>query len=269
MSDLRYAFRLLWKDRAFTLAALLTLVVCIGANAAIFSIVRSVVLEPLPVPAADRLVYLHNSYPNAGAVRASTGVPDYFDRLREMTVFDEQALYRREGMTAGVKDGAERVPAVRATPSFYRVTGAQPVAGRMLTDDDATDRARDEGRAELRPVAAGVCRRPRRHRARDPPEQSGLRDRRRDAAGLPVPVERHRRLAAGGVHAPADVRRPAPQQQLADGRAPEGGRDRRAGAAATRRPQRAQRRAVSAVLADPEGRGLPQLRGQHAGRRGA
>ena len=136
MSDLRYAFRLLWKDRAFTLAALLTLVVCIGANAAIFSIVRSVVLEPLPVPAADRLVYLHNSYPNAGAVRASTGVPDYFDRLREMTVFEEQALYRREGVTAGVKDGSERIPAVRATPSFYRVTGAQPVAGRMLTDDD-------------------------------------------------------------------------------------------------------------------------------------
>ena len=98
LNDLRFGARLLIKDRSFALTTLLTLAVCIGANAAIFSVVRSVLLRPLPVPQSDRLVFLSNSYPNAGAPRASTGVPDYYDRLREMTVFDEQALYRRTGL---------------------------------------------------------------------------------------------------------------------------------------------------------------------------
>ena len=109
LNDLRFAARLLIKDRSFALTTLLTLAVCIGANAAIFSVVRSVLLRPLPVPQSDRLVFLSNSYPNAGAPRASTGVPDYYDRLREMTVFDEQALYRRTGLTYGSEGGADRL----------------------------------------------------------------------------------------------------------------------------------------------------------------
>jgi predicted permease len=136
VSDVRLALRLLWKDRAFTAAALLTLIVCIGANAAIFSIVDSVVLRPLPAPGADRLVNIFNSYPNAGATRGSDGVPDYFDRLRDLTVFEEQALYRREGVTLGGAQGAERLAAVRGTPSFYRIAGARPVAGRVFDESD-------------------------------------------------------------------------------------------------------------------------------------
>src|SRR5262249_27654168 len=59
--DARFAARVLMKDRTFTITALLTLAICIGANAAIFSIVRSVVLKPLPVPNADRIVMFHNN----------------------------------------------------------------------------------------------------------------------------------------------------------------------------------------------------------------
>jgi predicted permease len=93
-----------------------------------------VLLRPLPLPASERVVLLHNSYPNAGAVRSSTGVPDYFDRRREMTVFEEQALYRREGVTLTGSRDAERLATVRATPSFYRLTGARPIHGRLFTD---------------------------------------------------------------------------------------------------------------------------------------
>ena len=74
--DLRFASRLLVKERAFALTALVTLAICIGANTAIFSIVRSVVLRPLPIPHAERIVIFHNNYPNAGALRGTTGVPD-------------------------------------------------------------------------------------------------------------------------------------------------------------------------------------------------
>ena len=84
-SDLRHAIRLLIKDRSFTVTALLTLTLCIGANTAIFSVVQSVLLRPLPVPDADRLVLVLNSYPNAGAPRAAAAVPDYFDRLAGVT----------------------------------------------------------------------------------------------------------------------------------------------------------------------------------------
>jgi predicted permease len=139
LQDLRFGARLLVKDRSFALATLLTLAVCIGANAAIFSIVRSVLLRPLPVPNSDRLVFMSNSYPNAGAPRASTGVPDYYDRLREMTVFDEQALYRRAGLTLGSESGADRLSAIRATPSFYRIVGVTPVQGRIFREDEGEE----------------------------------------------------------------------------------------------------------------------------------
>ena len=93
LQDLRFAIRFLWRDRSFALTTLLTLAVCIGANAAIFAIINSVLLRPLPVPEPAQLVRIFNSYPRAGVERASNGVPDYYDRLREVDVFEEQALY--------------------------------------------------------------------------------------------------------------------------------------------------------------------------------
>lgn len=141
VSDLRHALRLLVRDRSFTLTALLTLALCIGANTAIFSVVQSLLLRPLPVPQAERLVLVLNSYPNAGAPRAAAGVPDYFDRLTAITALEDMALYRRGGMTFGAEGGAERLVSVTATPSFYRLTGAAPVAGSLLTEADAEEGA--------------------------------------------------------------------------------------------------------------------------------
>ena len=94
-SDLRVGLRLLWKDKAFTATAGLTLAVCIGANTALFSVVRGVLLKPLGMPDADRVVTAGNMYPGAGVHEPiGSAVPDYFDRLREVTVFDEQAMIR-------------------------------------------------------------------------------------------------------------------------------------------------------------------------------
>ena len=134
--DARFAARVLMKDRTFTITALLTLAICIGANTAIFSIVRSVVLKPLPVPNADRIVWFHNNYPNAGATHGSTGVPDYYDRREQTDVFEELALFRRQGATLGGKDGAVRLPAIFATPSFFRLVSARPALGRIFTDEE-------------------------------------------------------------------------------------------------------------------------------------
>jgi predicted permease len=141
LSDFRHALRLLLKDRSFTVTALLTLALCIGANTAIFSVVQSVLLRPLPVPNADRLVLVLNSYPNAGAPRAAAAIPDYFDRLTGVTALEDQALYRRSGVTLGAESGAERLTSVQATPSFFTLTGAVPLLGSLFTEADAAEGA--------------------------------------------------------------------------------------------------------------------------------
>ena len=134
--DLGFAIRILSKDRAFSITVLLTLALCIGANAAIFAVVNSVLLRPLPVPGADRLVLLYNSYPKAGVERASTGVPDYYDRLRETDVFEELALYQERGVTVGGEGSAERLSGMAARPSLFRMLRATPLRGRLFTEEE-------------------------------------------------------------------------------------------------------------------------------------
>jgi predicted permease len=136
LQDLRFALRVLVRDRAFSVTVLLTLAVCIGANAVIFAVVNSVLLRPLPVPEADRLVLLYNSYPKAGVERASSGVPDYYDRLRETDVFEELALIQQRGVTVGTAGSAERLTGMGVRPSFFRMLRAAPLKGRTFTEDE-------------------------------------------------------------------------------------------------------------------------------------
>src|SRR5215468_6797789 len=100
LRDVRFAMRTWTRERSFTLTVLATLVVCLSGNTVIFSIVRSVLLKPLPIAGADRIVLVSNLYPKfgfgaAGPAAGATSVPDYFDRRRDVRSFDETALYRR------------------------------------------------------------------------------------------------------------------------------------------------------------------------------
>jgi predicted permease len=134
IQDVRYAFRLLVKDRSFTITAVLTLAICIGANTATFGLIRSVLLKPLPFPGSDRIVYLFNSYPDAGAPRVGTAVPDLFDRLASVPAMDVQALFQTGTQTYGDENGAAQLNSLRGTPSFFRLVQVQPVRGRLFTD---------------------------------------------------------------------------------------------------------------------------------------
>jgi predicted permease len=136
IQDIKFGLRLLARDRSFTMTAILTLAVCIGANAAMFSIVRSVVLKPLPFPGSERVVLLYNSYPKAGVERAGTAVPDLFDRRQGIKALSEQALFRRESMTLGDAEGVERLVTVRATPSFFKVAPIGAIRGRVFEESD-------------------------------------------------------------------------------------------------------------------------------------
>jgi predicted permease len=136
LRDIRFGLRLLWKDRGFAATSILTLALCIGANAAIFAVVNSVLLQPLPVAHSEQLVHMFNAYPGAGVTGGSTGVPDYYDRLRETTVFQEQALYNTRGVTLGGEGEPQRVVAMMGTPSLLRLLQAQPLRGRVFSEEE-------------------------------------------------------------------------------------------------------------------------------------
>jgi predicted permease len=136
LQDLKYSLRVLLKDRSFTVTAILTLTLCIAANTAMFSIVRSVVLRPLPFPGSDRIVYLYNSYPGAGVPRVGASVPDYFDRLAAVPALDMQALFQNGQRTYGDPNGSEQLNLLAGTPSFYRILHVTPAAGRIFGDDE-------------------------------------------------------------------------------------------------------------------------------------
>ncbi len=107
--DLLFAFRMLRKDRAYAAAVILTLAICLGANTAIFTVVRSVLLRPLPYPESGRLVFMFDGFPGAGVERAGTSVPNYLDRVPLTDVFDSVALYQTAGSASG------RAPAPKAS----------------------------------------------------------------------------------------------------------------------------------------------------------
>jgi putative ABC transport system permease protein len=138
-SDLRVALRLLWKDKAFTITAALTLALCIGANTALFSVVHNVLLRPLPVPDSDQILLMGNAYPGAGAAAAiggNSGVPDYYDRLRDVTAFEEQALYNGRNHSIDQNGTPTRVRVTHATPSFFRLLRVSPLMGRTFTPEE-------------------------------------------------------------------------------------------------------------------------------------
>ena len=187
--DARFALRLLWKDRGFATTAILTLAVCIGANAAIFAVVNAVLLQPLPVPrrrpARPHVQRLSGRRPGGG--RGSTGVPDYFDRLRETDVFQEQALYNTRGVTLGGDGEPQRIRSMLGTPSLLRLLQVQPIRGRHLHRGGRRDRQDAQGDPDLRVVAAVVRRAGQRHRQRRPHQRRAVHGRRRAPAGLQLP----------------------------------------------------------------------------------
>ena len=136
LNDVRVGLRLLLKDKSFTVTAALTLAVCIGANTALFSVVHNVLLRPLPVPESERILVMENVYPKAGADVGGAGVPDYYDRLRDVSVFEEQALYNANNVNVDQNGVPTRIRAMNVTPSFFRLLHVPVQLGRAFDEKD-------------------------------------------------------------------------------------------------------------------------------------
>src|SRR3972149_4801299 len=116
--DLRFALRLVWKDRGFSATVILTLALCIAANTAVFTVVRSVLLRPLPVAEPGRIVNIFDSYPKAGVERSGGAVPLYYDLKAQADAFEELAMFQGQGLTVGGGTTPERLTGLGGTAAF-------------------------------------------------------------------------------------------------------------------------------------------------------
>jgi len=135
--DFRHAARGLVRTPGFTLTVVLTLALAIGANAAIFSVVKPVLLDPLPFPNADRLVYIGGSAPGTDQPE-EFGVPDelYFAYRESVPAIEDAAIYGIGSSTTRAEGQVDQLFVAQTTPSLFSTLGAQPLLGRLPNDTD-------------------------------------------------------------------------------------------------------------------------------------
>ena len=141
-NDLRYAARLLIKSPAFTVVAVATLALGIGANTAIFSVVDAALLSPLPFPASDRLVLLSSTVQRDSIERRGLSYPDFRDMRARVQTLDGIAAFSAESFTLSAQDApARRIEGEVASAGYFDLLGAEPIAGRAYTqkEDDERD----------------------------------------------------------------------------------------------------------------------------------
>ena len=136
LKDVRFAARQLIKNPAFSAVAILTLALGIGANTAIFSIINTVLLQPLPYPDADRIMVLNES--SGPGQDYSVALPDYFDWRNENTVFEHLAATHKESRNLSGIPGREpeRVSCASVTRNFFNIIGLPPELGRTFSEDE-------------------------------------------------------------------------------------------------------------------------------------
>src|SRR5258708_30804656 len=119
LPNIRYSARSVCKDWRFAAMVMLTLSVCIGVNTALFTIVNSVLLQPLPVPDADAIVLMANRYPKAGVNDSNNSAAgDYYDRMRDVTALQDHAMFSSAAYTMNDNAAPVRVSRITYTPSL-------------------------------------------------------------------------------------------------------------------------------------------------------
>src|SRR5574341_804240 len=126
--DLRFGVRMLLKNPGFTAVVVLTLALGIGANAALFSVVNGVLLNPLPYPQPEQLVALNQRTTNVAA--GSISYPNFLDWQKENQTFSAMAVSRGSSFALVGAGEAERAAGRRCTANLFAVLGVKPALGR-------------------------------------------------------------------------------------------------------------------------------------------
>ncbi len=132
--DLRHAIRMLLKNPGFTAVVVVTLALGIGANAALFSVVNGVLLNPLPFPQPEQLITIDQSKPNFE--RGAIPYPNFVDMQRENRTLSSMAISRNTSFTLLGQGEAERVNARMISADYFKVYDIKPSFGRTFTQED-------------------------------------------------------------------------------------------------------------------------------------
>jgi predicted permease len=132
--DIGYGFRQYRRNPGFTIVAVITLALGIGANTAIFSVVNGVLLDPLPYPNAHRLVALAETLPPLSEFAIS--YPDFLDWVRMNHTFEALAAYRHTDSNLTGSGEAGRVRVTQVSASYFPLLGVNPVAGRNVSSEE-------------------------------------------------------------------------------------------------------------------------------------
>src|SRR4029434_1275465 len=134
--EVRYGFGSLLKRPAFTVIAVATLALGIGANTAIFSTINALLLKPLPFPDPDRIVALWDKVPSRGVARNEVAVANYLDWRAQSKSFEHLGIYRwwSTNLTGG--ETPERVQGFQVTAHFLDIVGVKPILGRGFTAEE-------------------------------------------------------------------------------------------------------------------------------------
>jgi putative ABC transport system permease protein len=135
LHDLRYALRQLRKTPGLTVLAVLSLTLGIGANTAIFTIIESVLLRPLPYVHADRLLFIGPAGDKPGF--GSTSWLNYHDIAAQAKLLEYAAGYSEDVSVVQGKDGSQSVVAPRVTANLFSMLGVHPLLGRTFTDAES------------------------------------------------------------------------------------------------------------------------------------
>ncbi|PYV18889.1 MAG: multidrug ABC transporter substrate-binding protein, partial [Acidobacteria bacterium] len=138
--DLRYGIRMLAKNPGFTIVAVVTLALGIGANTAIFSVVDGILLKPLPYPHPEDLVAVWHTAPGLNIKDLDASPSTYFIYREQSRTFEDIGLYQGDSDSVTGLAEPERVSTVDVTDGLLSVLGASPIIGRLFTRaDDAPD----------------------------------------------------------------------------------------------------------------------------------
>jgi predicted permease len=136
--DLRYGVRMLRKNPGFTLIAVLTLALGIGANTAIFSVVNTLLLNPLPYPDAEQLVMIYSNTLTSNQQRTGISVPEFAD-YHQTDSFESVGAFDYGNLNISADDGGapERVESVSVTPEIFSLLKITPLKGRIFLPEEA------------------------------------------------------------------------------------------------------------------------------------
>ncbi len=134
--DLRYGARMMLKNPGFTLVAVITLALGIGMNTAIFSVVYSVLLRPLPYHAPEKLMALFSMRPQRNSFRGPVSAPDFVDWRAQNRVFDAMSAYAINTYTLTGSDLPERFNGLRVSANFFQTLGVKPQLGRAFLPEE-------------------------------------------------------------------------------------------------------------------------------------